>query len=137
MPPPGNDALFAALARALDALDLLTDDRFRTNASRTDHADAVAAAIEARLATATAQEWLERLEAAGVPCGPLNDVAQALDHRQVRARNMAIETAFEDGTPLLAAGNPIKLSAHDDPQTRPKAPALDEHRAAILKELGL
>ena len=50
---------------------------------------------------------------------------------------MAIETAFEDGTPLLAAGNPVKLSAYDDPPTRPKAPALDEHRERILAELGL
>jgi CoA:oxalate CoA-transferase len=50
---------------------------------------------------------------------------------------MVIETAFPDGTPLLAAGNPVKLSGHADPQVRPGAPGLDADRDAILKELGL
>jgi CoA:oxalate CoA-transferase len=49
---------------------------------------------------------------------------------------MAITTAFPSGAPLLAAGNPVKLSGFDDPAVRPKAPGLDEHRAAILAELG-
>ena len=77
------------------------------------------------------------LEKAGVPCGPLHDVKQALAHPQVKARNMLIDTELPDGTPLKAAGNPVKLSAHPDPATRPRAPSLDEHREAILKELGL
>lgn len=133
----GNDTLFAALARALGLPALLADPRFATNATRSDHADALGEELEARLTTAPAAWWLGALEAAGVPCGPINDIGQALNSPQIRARNMAIETAFEDGTPLLAAGNPVKLSAHPDPPSRPRAPALDEHRAAILAELGL
>lgn len=133
----GNDTLFAMLCRVLGLPDLLTEPRFSSNAARTEHADDLARLIEARLATAPAAHWLARLESAGVPCGPLQDVAQALNHRQVRARNMVIETAFEDGTPLTAAGNPVKLSGYPDPVIRPKAPALDEHRARILAELGL
>lgn len=133
----GNNGLFGALAAALGLPDLPADARFATNAARTDHADALGAIIAARLAGHDADHWLAVLEAAGVPCGPLHDVAQALDHRQVRARNMAITTAFPDGSPLLAAGNPIKLSGFADPVTRPKAPALDEHRAMILADLGL
>ena len=133
----GNDALFAKLCSALDLGTVATDPRFATNAARTEHADALAAAIEARLATAPPAHWLGRLDAAGVPCAPLNDVAQALAHPQVRARNMAITTAFPDGTPLLAAGNPVKLSGFADPAVRAKAPALDEHRAMILADLGL
>ena len=77
------------------------------------------------------------LDAAGVPCGPLHNIQQALDYPQTRARNMAIHAAYPDGTPLLAAGNPVKISGHDDPVTRPGATALDADRAAILKELGL
>ncbi len=133
----GNDALWATLCGALGAPHLTDDPRFVSNASRTDHADAIAAEIEAIFATAPAAHWLALLEKAGIPCGPINDVGQALNSPQVRARNMAIETAFEDGTPLLAAGNPVKISGFDDPSSRPKAPALDEHRAAILAELGL
>lgn len=133
----GNDVLFGALAVALELPELIADARFGSNAARTEHAEALAAALEARLATATAAHWLARLEAAGLPCAPLNDVAQALAHPQVIARNMAITTAFPDGTPLLAAGNPVKLSGYADPPVRAKAPALDEHRAMILRELEL
>jgi len=133
----GNDALWAKLCAALDAPELASDPRFATNALRTEHAEAVAAELETRLAARSPEATLALLEDAGVPCAPLHDTAQALAHRQVRARNMVIETAFPDGAPLIAAGNPVKLSGFADPPTRPKAPALDEHRAAILKELGL
>jgi CoA:oxalate CoA-transferase len=133
----GNDALWAKLCDALGAPELKADPRFATNASRTDHADAVAAELEARLASRNVAQALALCEAAGIPSAPLQNVEQALNHRQVRARNMVIETGFPDGAPLTAAGNPVKLSAYPDPTTRPKAPALDEHRAAILKELGL
>lgn len=133
----GNDALWAALLAALGLGALTADPRFASNALRTDHAEAIADIIEAALAAGTAAHWLARLEAAGVPCGPLHDVAQALAHPQVRARGMVIETAFPDGTPLLAAGNPVKLSRHADPAVRPGAPGLDADRAAILRELGL
>jgi len=133
----GNDVLFGALAAALELPALIDDPRFASNALRTDHADDLAEILEARLMTALPAHWLERLEGAGVPCGPLHDVAQALAHPQVRARGMVIETAFPDGTPLLAAGNPVKMSRHADPAVRPAAPGLDADRAAILKEWGL
>ncbi|MBV8970718.1 MAG: CoA transferase, partial [Sphingomonadaceae bacterium] len=132
----GNDPLFKLLCKALQ-LDLAGDARFTSNAARTEHAEALAALIEARLASAGAVHWLALLEAAGVPCGPVQDVAQALSHRQVQARTMAITTAFPDGSPLLAAGNPVKVSGFPDPAVRAKAPALDEHRAMILADLGL
>ena len=130
----GNDALWTALCAALA---LPADTRFGSNASRTEHADELAAVIEARLAGAPAARWLALLDAAGVPCAPLHNVQQALDYPQVRARNMAITTAFPDGTPLLAAGNPVKISGYGDPAVRPAAPGLDQHRAMILRDLGL
>jgi CoA:oxalate CoA-transferase len=133
----GNDTLFGALAAALELPALLVDPRFANNAARSDHAEMLADILEARLASASPGHWLAKLEAAGVPCGPLHDVAQALAHPQVRARGMVIETAFPDGTPLLAAGNPVKLSGHADPAVRPGAPGLDADRDAILRELGL
>ena len=75
--------------------------------------------------------------AAGIPCGPLNDVAAVLADPQVRARNMVVSCEDPDAGPFSLAGNPVKLSGHADPATRPPAPRLDEHRAAILAELGL
>ncbi|MEI6419330.1 MAG: CoA transferase, partial [Sphingomonadales bacterium] len=130
----GNDGLWAA---CLNALGLPDDPRFASNASRSEHWQAVHDHLESVLVTQPAAHWLTVLEAAGVPCGPLNDIAQALAHPQVQARNMVIKTALPDGTPLIAAGNPVKLSNHADPATRPPAPALDADRAAILAELGL
>ena len=133
----GNDALWRALLDALGLSALRDNPRFATNALRSDAADAVATVLEAALMTAPSAYWLTTLDAAGVPCGPINDVAQALANPQVRARNMVIETAFPDGTPLMAAGNPVKLSAHADPAVRPGAPRLDGDRGTILAELGL
>lgn len=133
----GNDQLWQRLCDALGAPELKADPRFATNALRTEHAEAVATIIEDRLSALTAAQALALCDDAGIPSAPLHDTAQALGHRQVRARNMVIETAFPDGQPLMAAGNPVKLSAYADPPTRPKAPRLDEHRAAILEEFGL
>lgn len=130
----GNDQLFAALQQALGLAD---DPRFASNEARTTHAEELAAVLEDVLLTQPVAHWLPKLEAAGVPCGPLNNIGQALANPQVKARNMVVHTALPDGTPLIAAGNPIKLSAHADPATRAPAPDLDADRAAILKELGL
>jgi CoA:oxalate CoA-transferase len=130
----GNDALFAALRGVLGLAD---DPRFASNDARTAHADALTTAIEAVLTRQPAAHWLALLEEAGVPCGPLNNIGQALAQPQVRARQMVVEMQLPDGTPIIAAGNPVKLSAHADSATRPPAPTLDGDRAAILAELGL
>lgn len=131
----GNDQLFTALCKALGLPE--DDPRFGSNEARTTHAEELAAVLEDVLLTKPVAHWLPKLEAAGVPCGPLNTIGQALANPQVKARNMVVHTALPDGTPLIAAGNPIKLSAHADPATRAPAPDLDADRAAILKELGL
>jgi CoA:oxalate CoA-transferase len=133
----GNDGLWQAMLHALDLGMFKDDPRFASNSARSDHADAVAHVIESRLADAPPSHWLPLLDAAGVPCGPLHNIQQALDYPQTRARNMAIQAAYPDGTPLLAAGNPVKISGHDDPVIRPRAPALDGDRADILEGLGL
>jgi CoA:oxalate CoA-transferase len=133
----GNDGLWADCCRALGLDALREDPRFASNESRTTHAAALAAAVEARLATAPAAHWLAALGEAGVPAGPLNNVAEALAMPQVAARQMLVETATPAGRPLKVAGNPVKLSAHADPASRRPAPALDADRATIIAELGL
>jgi CoA:oxalate CoA-transferase len=75
------------------------------------------------------------LQRAGLPCGPLNDIAQLIEDPQVVFRNMVVSTEDDAGGRLQMAGNPIKLSAHDDPTTRKAAPALDGDRQQILAEL--
>ena len=120
----GNDGLFSLLCETLGRPDLVDDPRFATNETRTDHADALGLELEAALSAGTAAAWLSRLEDAGIPCGPINDIAGVLADPGVRARNMVVEVELPDGSSLEMAGNPVKLSGHDDPPTRRTAPDL-------------
>jgi len=131
----GTNALFAKLAEALGRPELASDPRFLSNDDRAAQVDALTAEIEAALAARGSADWLARLEAAGVPCGPINDVAAVAADPQVRARNMIVDLDDPAAGPLKLAGNPIKLSAFPDPPTRPAAPALDGDRQNILREL--
>lgn len=131
----GNDGLFASLCDVVGALELVGDERFATNALRTEHEGALKRELERRLATKTTADWLESLEREGVPCGPLNDVAQVLEDPQVRARNMVVTASDGSGGQLQMTGNPIKLSGYRDETSRDAAPDLDADRAQILAEL--
>ena len=91
--------------------------------------------IEKQLNTYPTEHWLHLLGKAGVPCAPINNVAQALEDAQINFRNMVIETLDPDAGQLRMAGNPIKLSAFEDPTTREPAPNLDQNRTQILNEL--
>jgi CoA:oxalate CoA-transferase len=132
----GNDGLFAKLAKALDRADLADNPLYLTNALRNRHQEALKAEIESVLAGAGTGHWIGVLERAGVPCGPVNDIAQALAHPQTAARNMLISVDDPVVGPLRLAGNPMKSSGFDDPPTRPPAPDLDADRDHILRELG-
>ncbi len=131
----GNDALFAALAAVLERPAWGADPRFADNAARTEHVEALRGEIEAALSGRSTAHWVERLLAAGVPCGPIQDVAQVVADPQVRARNMIVTSEDPVAGPLPMAGNPIKSPDFDDPPTRPPAPALDADRARILEWL--
>ena len=133
----GNDDLWARVAKVLGREELIRDERFRTNPSRVAHVEAMAEEMEQALSARASKDWLVALEAAGVPCGPLNDVADVMADPQVLARNMIVESLDPDLGPIRMQGNPVKLSAHEDSKTRGAAPDLDADRAAILKMLGL
>ena len=133
----GNDALFARVAKVLGHDEWPRDARFATNFARIEHLDALHAEMEAALAARSSKKWLALLEAEGVPCAPINDIAAVMADPQVHARNMIVTAADPDVGPVRMQGNPIKLSAYDDPSTRPPTPGLDGDRAAILKELEL
>ncbi|HZS85566.1 MAG TPA: CoA transferase [Stellaceae bacterium] len=133
----GNDGLYLKLCAALGRPDLAQDPRFATNDLRNRNGDALRAALDPLLRGKPTAEWIAILEGAGIPCGPINNVAQALAHPQVKARNMLVETNDPKIGTVRIAGNPMKLSAFADPPTRPPAPDLDGDRAQILRELGL
>jgi CoA:oxalate CoA-transferase len=132
----GNDALFRRLAETVGDAALADDPRFATNAARCEHVAVLRTALSASLGRSPTAHWLERLSAAGIPCGPIQDVAQVLAHPQVRARNMVVEVADPVLGAFPVAGNPIKSAAFADPPTRPPAPALDADRDRILAWLA-
>jgi len=133
----GNDGLFVKLAHALGRPDLAENPLFKTNSLRNEHQEALRAEIEAVLGKESTDYWIAALEAAGVPCGPVNNIAQAIAHPQTAARNMLITVDDPITGPLKLAGNPMKLAAFADPAARRPAPDLDADRDKILHELGL
>ena len=131
----GNDVLFATLCDALACPELAGEARFKDNPARGEHVEELKEALEARLKKQPTAHWLELLAKAGVPSAPINNVAQVLNDPQIAARNMVIETEDPEVGVLRMAGNPIKLSAFDDPASRRPAPDLDQHRTSILNGL--
>ena len=133
----GNDSLFVKLADALGHPEMAQNPDYKTNDLRKLHQARLQDEIEAILAVKTTAQWIEIIGLAGVPCGPINNIAQALQHPQVEARNMLVSVPDGSGGTLKLSGNPLKMSAFADPPTRDAAPDLDANHAAILKELGL
>ena len=132
----GNDVLFTRLCRTLH-LPIAEDPRFATNAARCENARLLKRLIEAVTLDHPAALWIERLTDAGIPTGPIQNVAEVMADRQIKARNMVVDILDASGEPRFkSAGNPIKISDMPDPPTRTAAPALDGDRAAILKWLA-
>ncbi|MEL0438581.1 CaiB/BaiF CoA transferase family protein [Phycobacter sp. K97] len=128
----GNDTLFSKLCEALE-LPLAEDPRFATNPERCKNARLLKRLIEAVTIGQPADHWITLLTAAGIPTGPIQNVAEVLQDPQILARNMVVDVLDESGKPAYtAAGNPIKMSGLVDPKTRAPAPRLDGDRAAIL-----
>jgi CoA:oxalate CoA-transferase len=129
-----DDSAYRRLCLTLGREDLAEDARFRDNDLRTRNQEALRAEIIAALAAHTGDEWLEILRAAGLPCGPINTIADVVADPQVQARNMVVEVDDPVAGRVPAFGCPIKLSAFEDPRERPPPPALDADRERILRD---
>lgn len=132
----GNDAQFGRLTQVLGVPQLATDPRFATNAERVAHRTELVAALEERLTTADADRWQEQITAAGVPCGPINDIAQGIALAERLGLGPVVEVADQRrDTPQRQVANPITYSA-TPPAYRTASPLVDEDRAAVLALLG-
>ncbi|MEY4755519.1 MAG: hypothetical protein RJA34_417 [Pseudomonadota bacterium] len=127
----GSDHLFAGLAAVLGLPDLPREARFAGRAQRVHNQAKLKAVIERVLVTAPVAHWLAMLNEAGVPAGPLNDVAAMLGDPQVVCRGVMAEI---DGTGgQRAPVTPILLSTRTYPARLPAVPRLDQHRVDILR----
>jgi succinate---hydroxymethylglutarate CoA-transferase len=129
----GNDTQFAKCATVLGHPEWAGDERFTTNRARVAHRNLVDSAIAAALATDTADNWIAKLRAAGVPSGRINSVAEALDDAQTQARQMIETVAHPTIGALKLVGLPYKFSATPASVRRPP-PLLGEHTEEILRE---
>ncbi|MGZ9074949.1 MAG: CaiB/BaiF CoA transferase family protein [Burkholderiaceae bacterium] len=129
----GNDSQFVKFCEVAGTPHLATDARYRRNADRVRKRDALIGVLEAIMRTKPVAFWTERLDAAGVPCGAINDIAHALADPQVAARNLRIDLthALAGHVPMVA--NPIKMSATPPGYELPP-PLLGEHTASVLSE---
>ena len=130
-----NQANWERMARVLGAPQWIEDARFRTNADRMEHLDELAALMNEKLKSRPAREWIARLEAEGVPCGPIHSIADMAADPQTAARHMVIELEHPRAGRTRALGLPIKLSATPGGVRRP-APVLGEHTREVLEEFG-
>ena len=133
----GNDAMWKKLAAALGMPAWLDDPRFDTAGHRLRHRDELTAAIEAVLETREVDHWVETLNGAGIPTGPVLDMAQVFADPQVLARQMLVELPHPQVGTFRTTGLPVKLSSTPGAITR-RPPLLGEHTDEILaQECGL
>lgn len=107
----GNDGQFRALAKALGVAPMGADPRFATNALRVQHRAELSPALSALTAGFTMKGLMAALEAAGVPCGPVNTVDQVFEEPQALHRGLTVEQSRDDlATPIRTVASPIRLS---------------------------
>ena len=129
----GNDKLFEGMCLTLGC-DCYKLDRFKDNQSRTNNMDELKKIIEVKLLHKTTEEWVALFTEKKIPCGPINNIKEAVDNPQIQFRNMIVSANHDKIGNFKMAGNPIKMSPYKDETTRGEIPNLDQHRDKILKE---
>ena len=134
----GNDDQFQRLCRAIERPDLSEDARFATNTQRLVHRDVVLVEIRAELTRRPSALWLADLQAAGIPCGPINTLPQVFDDPHIRARGLVqqVEHSAAPGVTARVMRTPIRMTGHEFGVRQPP-PMLGEHTDEILREFGL
>jgi crotonobetainyl-CoA:carnitine CoA-transferase CaiB-like acyl-CoA transferase len=131
----GNDAQFARFCLVAGCPELAEDPRFARNAGRVRERDVLVPLLAEHLKQRSRADWLAALEAAKVPCGPINDLRDVFADEQVRARGMTVELPHPLAGSVRLVASPMKLSATPPRYLRPP-PLLGEHTEQVLAEHG-
>jgi crotonobetainyl-CoA:carnitine CoA-transferase CaiB-like acyl-CoA transferase len=132
----GNDGQFVKFCEVAGRPELAADPRFARNADRVRHRAALVPVLAELMRRRPKAQWLAALEAAKVPCGPINDLAEVFADPQVQARGMTVELPHPLSERVKLVASPMKLSATPVQYRRPP-PLLGEHTDEVLLEAGL
>ena len=130
----GNDKLFDGMCQTLGISECVQDQRFKDNNTRNKHINDLKIIIEDKLKHKTTEDWVKLFTDKSIPCGPINNIKEAVENPQIQFRNMIVSAEHNKIGTFKMAGNPIKMSAYKDEKTRGDIPNLDQHRAQLLKE---
>ena len=130
----GNDKLFDGMCQTLGISECVQDQRFKDNNTRNKHINDLKIIIEDKLQHKTTEEWVKLFTDKSIPCGPINNIKEAVENPQIQFRNMIVSAEHDKIGTFKMAGNPIKMSTYKDEKTRGDIPNLDQHRAQLLKE---
>ena len=131
----GNDNLFRKFCEAAGCQHLASDARFGTNGKRVENRAELTRLLQEIFITKGTSEWVELLEAAGVPNGPINNIAQVFAEPQVKARGVRLELASASGVKVPLVASPMRFS--ETPiEYRLAPPALGQHTEEVLRGLG-
>src|SRR5258705_8924386 len=131
-----NDNLWRKFC-AVVGLDAIVDDpKFKTNADRVVHRKETLGHVQAAIAQHSAAHWNDALTAVGVPCAPINSIAQLLDHPHTRASGIVVEYEHQTAGPLKGIGHPVLINGAERRAGRPP-PVLGQHTDDVLDEIGL
>ena len=131
-----NDRLYHRLCQTMGREDLITNPDYVTNALRMKNREALIAELETTLITRTRDEWVQALLGAGIPAGSILDYSEALGNEHAAARDMVMPITHPVEGQVRNIGFPVKLRGTPQ-QVRRHPPLLDEHRAELLRELGI
>jgi formyl-CoA transferase len=130
----GNDAQFQRLCEQLGLPEMAKDPRFASNSQRVKHRKILIEKLQTVFRQRSTTEWVEKLTAAGIPAGPINNVAQVLADPQVAAREMVVEVAHPSGGPVKLLG-PVPKFSSTPAQVKMPPPLLGQHTEEVLREL--
>jgi CoA:oxalate CoA-transferase len=130
----GNDKLWSGFCRLVGRPELIEDERFKSNSERTLNQAPLKAVLNQIFPARTVAQWIAALDAAGIPCGPINTIDRLLEDPQVKARDMIVDVVHPVAGHLRMPGLPIKLSETPGEVSRP-SPLLGQHTEEILAEL--
>ncbi len=130
----GNDSQFASLCKVAGRPELAEDERFRLMSGRIVNRDALIPLIDAIMRTRGMHEWIEVLEGANVPCGPINNMKQVFEDAQVQHRGLKVEIPTPAGVPCPTVASPMRFSETPVEYSVPP-PTLGQHTQDILQGL--